>query len=66
MLSMLAMPINFILSSKHLYTSKYPVFIMTMSLNMILVIFVIPCILSYDFNKLTIFYIVYLFHFYDK
>ena len=30
---------------------------MAMSLNMILVVYVIPCILSYDFNKLTIFFI---------
>ena len=37
--------------------SKYPVFILAMSLNMILVVYVIPCILSYDFNKLTILYI---------
>ena len=28
-----------------------------MSLNMILVVFVIPCILSYEFNKFTILYI---------
>ena len=30
---------------------------MAMSLNMILFMFVIPCILSYDFNKLPILYI---------
>ena len=30
---------------------------MAMPLNMILVVYVIPCILSYDFNKLTILYI---------
>ena len=30
---------------------------MAMPLNMILVMFVIPCILSYDINKLTILYI---------
>ena len=37
--------------------SKYPVFILAMPLNMILAVYVIPCILSYDFNKLTILYI---------
>ena len=50
--------------------SKYPVFIMAMPLNMILVSFVISCILSYDFNKLTIciymYMYIYLFHFYDN
>ena len=30
---------------------------MAMALNMISVVYVIPCILSYDFNKLTILYI---------
>ena len=54
----LAMPFNFILSSIHLYHRNiYPVFIMEMSPNMILVIFVIPFILLYDFNILTILYI---------
>ena len=51
--------------------SKYPVFIISMPLNLISVLYVIPCILSYDFNKLIIFYIliyiyIYLPHFYDK
>ena len=40
-----------------LVVSKYPVFILAMPLNMILAVYVIPCILSYDFNKLTILYI---------
>ena len=31
---------------------------MAMPLNMILVVYVIPCILSYDFNKLTILFIL--------
>ena len=44
------MPFNFILSI-------YPVFLMAMPVNMILVMYVIPCILSYDFNKLTMLYI---------
>ena len=46
----LAMPFNLILSI-------YPVFLMAMSVNMILVMYVILCILSYDFNKLTMLYI---------
>ena len=41
---------NFILSI-------YPVFLMAMAVNMILVMYVILCILSYDFNKLTMLYI---------
>ena len=46
----LAMPFDFILSSNSSFvSSKYPVFIMAMPLNMILVMYVIPCILSYDF-----------------
>ena len=32
-------------------------FIMAMPVNMILVVYVILCILSYDFNKLTMLYI---------
>ena len=40
----LAMPFIFILSI-------YPVFLMAMLVNMILVMYVILCILSYDFNK---------------
>ena len=34
-----------------IYIIEIPVFIMEMPLDMILVMFVIPCILSYDFNK---------------
>ena len=46
----LAMPFYFILSSNLSFVlSKYPVFIMAMPLNMILVMYVIPCILPYDF-----------------
>ena len=46
----LAMPFNLILSDNLSFVlSKYPVFIMAMRLNMILVMYVIPCILSYDF-----------------
>ena len=44
------MPFNLILSI-------YPVFLMAMPANMILVMYVILCILSYDFNKLTMLYI---------
>ena len=44
------MPFNLILSI-------YPVFLMAMPVNMILVMYVILCILSYDFNKLTMLYI---------
>ena len=44
------MPSNFILNI-------YPVFLMAMPVNMILVMYVILCILSYDFNKLTMLYI---------
>ena len=46
----LAMPFNLIFSI-------YPVFLMAMPVNMILVMYVILCILSYDFNKLTMLYI---------
>ena len=46
----LAMPFNLILSI-------YPVFLMAMPVSMILVMYVIQCILSYDFNKLTMLYI---------
>ena len=46
----LAMPFNFISSCNLSFVlSKYPVFIMAMPLNMILVMYVMPCILSYDF-----------------
>ena len=46
----LAMSFNWILSSNLCFVlSKYPVFIMTMPLNMILVMYVKPCILSYDY-----------------
>ena len=44
------MPFNFTLRI-------YPVFRMAMPVNVILVIYVILCILSYDFNKLTMLYI---------
>ena len=39
--------------------SKYPLFIMEMPLNMILIMYIIPCIMLivYDFNKLTILYL---------
>ena len=40
-----------------LILSIYPVFLMAMPVNMILVMYVILCILSYDFNKLTMLYI---------
>ena len=46
----LAIPFNCILSSNlSLVLFKYPVFIMAMPLNMILVMYVIPCILSHGF-----------------
>ena len=46
----LAMPFNFILSGNLSFVKlKYPVFIMAMLLNTILVMYVIPCILSPDF-----------------
>ena len=35
----------------------FQVFLMAMPVNMILVMYVILCILSYDFNKLTMLYI---------
>ena len=44
------MPFNLILSI-------YPVFLMAMPVNMILAMYVILCILSYVFNKLTMLYI---------
>ena len=49
--AILAMPFNFILSSNLSFLfSKYPVFIMAMSLNIVmLVMYVIPCILAHDF-----------------
>ena len=40
-----------------LFYNIYPVFLMAMPVNMILVMYVILCILSYDFNKLTMLYI---------
>ena len=40
-----------------IYIIEIPSFILAMPLNMILAVYVIPCILSYDFNKLTILYI---------
>ena len=40
-----------------IYIIEIPVFILAMPLNMILAVYVIPYILSYDFNKLTILYI---------
>ena len=46
----LAMPFNFILSSNFSFVlSKYPVFVMAMPPNMLLVMYVKPCILSHDF-----------------
>ena len=48
----------FIFSSSHLYyLNTHAIFILAMSLNMYLIVYVIPCILSYDFNKLPILYI---------
>ena len=52
----LAMPFNFILSSSHLYYRNTH-FFMGMPANMFLVMYVILCILSHDFNKLTMLYI---------
>ena len=52
----LAMPFNSFLVVV-IYIIEVPSFILAMPLNMILVVYVIPCILSYDFNKLTILYI---------
>ena len=52
----LAMPFNSFLVVV-IYIIKVPSFILAMPLNMILVVYVIPCIVSYDFNKLTILYI---------
>ena len=51
------MPFNFILSSSHLYYRNTQCFFMAMPVNMILVMYVILCILSYDFNKFTMLYI---------
>ena len=54
----LAMPfISFLVVVIYIIILLYPVFILAMPLNMILAVYVIPCILSYDFNKLTILYI---------
>ena len=54
----LAMPFNFILSSSHLYyRNTQCFFFMEMPVNMFLVMYVILCILSHDFNKLTMLYI---------
>ena len=48
----LAIPFNFILRSNLSFVlSEYPVIIMTMPLNMILVMYVISCILLHDFLK---------------
>ena len=56
----LAVPFKFILSNNHLYYRNTQFFI-AIPLNMILVMYVILCILSYDFNKLAVLYIhVYL------
>ena len=52
----LAMPFNSFLVVV-IYIIEIHSFILAMPLNMILVVYVIPCILSYDFNKLTILYI---------
>ena len=52
----LAMPFNSFLVVVN-YIIEIPSFFLAMPLNMILVVYVIPCILSYDFNKLTILYI---------
>ena len=52
-----AVPFSFIRSTFNLILSIYPVFLMAMPVNMILVMYVILCILSYDFNKLTMLYI---------
>ena len=43
-------------SSSHLYYRNAQFFIMAMPPHMTLVMYDIPCILSYDFNKLTILY----------
>ena len=40
-----------------IYLTHFPVFLMAMPVNMILVMYVILCILPYDFNKLTMLYI---------
>ena len=40
-----------------IYIIEIPSFILAMPLNMILAVYVIPCILSNDFNKLIILYI---------
>ena len=53
----LAMPFNFNLSSSHLYYRNTQCFFMEMPINMFLVMYVILCILSHDFNKLTMLYI---------
>ena len=50
----------FVLSNGHLYYRNTQFLFWqchTMPLNMILVVYVIPCVLPYDFNKLTILYI---------
>ena len=64
----LAMALNFILSSNLSFVlSKYPFFIMAMTLNMILVMYVIPGILSHDFLQVNNFVYTYIsLSFYDK
>ena len=60
--AILAMPFNFILSSSHSYYQNTQCFFRAMPPSMILFMYAIPCILSYDSNKLTILYIHYLSH----
>ena len=53
----------FILSSNHLYyLIQYPVFIMAMPLNMILILYVMPCTSADEFNKLIILWAYILIH----
>ena len=52
----LAMPFNSFLVVV-IYIIEIPSFYSGNATHMILVVYVIPCILSYDFNKLTILYI---------
>ena len=45
------------LSSSHLWYRNTQCFVMAMPVNMIIAMYVILCILSYDFSKLPILYI---------
>ena len=73
-LNILAMPSHFISRVYHMpyiYYRNTQRFIMAMPFNLILILYVLPCILSCDFRKITILYYIYMYvhtldHFYEK